>query len=94
MREVEPGLRTHESMIHPKNEIVFLTRAGCSGTKAMLANFEEALRKKGLPEAYRVMSLDDVEENDVRTAYGTPTVLIDGKDLMGMSLPTVPGAPT
>lgn len=94
MREVEPGLRTHESMIHPKNEIVFLTRAGCSGTKAMLANFEEALHRNGLSRAFRVQSLDDVDENDVRTAYGTPTVLIDGRDLMGMTLPTVPGSPT
>ena len=86
--------RAFDSMINPKHEIVFLTREGCAGTPLMRARFEEALRKKGLPEAFRVIDMDEVDEDDVRTGYGTPTVLIDGKDLMGAPAPKEPSVPT
>ena len=82
------------SMIDPKHEIVLLTRDGCPGTPIMRERLEEALRKKGLPESFSVVDLGDVDEDDVRTGYGTPTVLVDGKDLMGAPSPVAPGSPT
>lgn len=75
-------------------EIVFLTREGCVGTPVMRGRLEEALRKKGLPEAFRVIDMDEVDKDDVRTGYGTPTVLIDGSDLMGAPVPEEPAVPT
>ena len=82
------------SMIDPKHEIVLLTRDGCPGTPIMRANLEDALRKKGLPESFSVLDLGEIDQDDVLTAYGTPTVLVDGKDLMGAPSPIAPGSPT
>lgn len=81
-------------MIDTKHEIVFLTREGCAGTPLMRARVEEALRRKGLPEAFQIVDMDEVDVADVRTAYGTPTVLIDGKDLMGAPVPSEPAVPS
>ena len=86
--------RAFESLIDPKHEIVFLTREGCKATPEMRARFEGALRRKGLPEAFRVVDMDEVDKDDVRTGYGTPTVLIDGMDLMGAAVPEEPAVPT
>ena len=86
--------RAFESMIDPKHEIVFLTREGCTGTPLMRSRLEEALRRKGFPEAFQIVDMDDVDVADVRTAYGTPTVLIDGKDLMGAPVPSEPAVPS
>ena len=86
--------RAYEAMIHPKHEFTLLTMPGCARTEAMLVNFQEALRKKGLAEAIRLVNLDDLALDDVRTAYGSPTVLVDGKDVMGLPTPTAPSAAT
>ncbi|MCH7944608.1 MAG: hypothetical protein IIC73_01135 [Armatimonadetes bacterium] len=83
-----------ESMIDPKHEIVFLTREGCMASPKMRALFEGALRRKGLPEAFQIIDMDEVDKDDVRTGYGTPTVLIDGVDLMGAPVPEEPAVPT
>ncbi|MCH8980044.1 MAG: hypothetical protein IH945_12500 [Armatimonadetes bacterium] len=86
--------RAFESLIDPKHEIVFLTREGCKATPEMRARFEGALRRKGLPEAFKTIDMDEVDADDVRTGYGTPTVLIDGMDLMGAAVPEEPAVPT
>ena len=95
-RRLDPARlkRAFESMINAKHEIVFLTREGCKATPTMRTRFEEALRRKGLPEAFRVIDMDEVDEDDVRTGYGTPTVLIDGVDLTGAPVPEEPAVPS
>jgi hypothetical protein len=76
--------------------IEFLTRDGCANTDAMLANFQVALgRDNGEPSAARPFTVVDIgalPDNDPRTGYATPTVLVDGRDLLGLPAPKPPYA--
>ena len=77
------------------NELVFLTRNGCVNTTVMRAGLDEALHALGLPTDYQLIDADTLPESDPRGGYGTPTVLYSGRDLFGMSEPTLPHpAPT
>ena len=81
-------------MFDSKHRIAFLTREGCTGTPLMRARLLEAMLRKGLPEAFQIIDMDQVNEDDMRTGYGTPTVLIDGVDLMGAPKPAKPAVPS
>ena len=77
-----------------ESELVFLTRDGCANTSSMRANLDAALRAMGRSADYTVIDLDQAAAGDVRVGYGTPTVLYQGRDLFGMSIPAQanPGA--
>ena len=76
-------------------QLVFLTRDGCVNTVTMRANLDEALRGLGLPSNYQFIDADTLAPSDPRGGYGTPTVLYENRDLLGMEEPTVPHpAPT
>ena len=74
----------------PANPIEFLTRSGCVLTTTMRARTEAAIKDLALPNRYTVVDLDALPADDVRKGYPTPTVLVGGVDLFGMSKPVPP----
>jgi hypothetical protein len=66
----------------------FLTRDGCVNTTTMRGNLDEALRSLGRPQNYRVVDADSLSGSDPRRGYGTPTVIVRGRDLFGMPQPS------
>jgi hypothetical protein len=70
--------------------IEFLTRADCVQTKVMRINLDEAIAKIGKPIPYSFVDLDTLPKGDMRQGYPTPTILVDGKDLFGMTPPAPP----
>jgi hypothetical protein len=77
----------------PKEDLTFLTRDGCAATDTMRGNLDAALKAMRLPTDYRVIDVDTLPESDPRGGYGTPTVLLKGRDLFGMPTPPVPHPP-
>jgi len=73
--------------------LVFLTRDGCVNTDAMRARFDEALTALGLPSGYAVIDAAALSASDPRGGYGTPTILINSRDLFDMPEPSVPHDP-
>jgi hypothetical protein len=73
--------------------VEFLTRDGCAGSLEMRANLNEAIA--GLRQQVRVDAVDvaTLAQTDYRTGYGTPTILIEGEDLLGIAR-SGPAAPT
>jgi len=71
-------------------ELVFLTRGGCVNTTAMRRNLDEALKSLGLAHSYEVVDQDTRPGADVRRGYPTPTLLYEGRDVFGMSVPKPP----
>ena len=63
--------------------VQLLNFPGCPNSSVMLANLKEALQKLGV--AYRVqdVNLQELDPADPRLCFGSPTVLINGIDLMG-----------
>ena len=70
---------------YPK--IVFLSREGCVNTPRMRKSLDVAVAKLGWPKQYEVLDAGKLPASDPRRQYGTPTVLVDGKDLMGHPVP-------
>jgi hypothetical protein len=70
--------------------IVFLTREGCVNTTTMRTRLDEALERLGAAKDYAVIDADTLSESDVKRGYGTPTVLLDNRDLFGMPEPAPP----
>jgi hypothetical protein len=68
-------------------QLVLLTREGCLDTDAMQANLDAALQQIARPMTYGVLDLSALREPDARIGYGTPTVLLDGRDLFGLPAP-------
>jgi len=68
-------------------EITFLTRPGCPNSPAMLDNLTSALAEVGVAASVATVDLGELAKDDVRTGYGTPTVLVNGEDLFGMGRP-------
>ena len=64
--------------------MVFLTRDGCVNTDAMRTRLDEALRSLGRRATYQVIDADTLPQSEVRRGYGTPTVLVDNRDLFNM----------
>lgn len=75
-----------------KQILVFLTRDGCVNTPVMRKSLDGALQLLSL-ESYVTIDVGDLHEDDPRLSYGTPTLLVDGKDLMGLPKATEPGFP-
>lgn len=80
----------------PAPELTFLTRGACVNTPAMRANLDQALRDSGYALAYTVIDTGTLPATDPRCGYGTPTILIEGRDLFGRAEPArgVRHAPT
>jgi hypothetical protein len=74
-------------------EVMFLTRKGCPGSPAMLKNLVAVLTSHGMSADLMTVDIGDLPTDDIRTGYGSPTVLVDGRDLFGRSV-VAPAAPT
>ena len=74
----------------PPKPIEFLTRSGCVQTDIMQVRTETAIKDLALTNPYAVVDLDTLPATDTRTGYPTPTVLIGGVDLFGMTPPVPP----
>lgn len=77
------------------NDLVFLTRLGCTNTARMRASLDEAFRALGAPPDYQFIDLATLAAADSRIGYPTPTVLHRDRDLFGLATPAPPfHAPT
>ncbi len=81
---------TASKKVDAVNDLVFLTRDSCLNTPLMRGRLDEALQSFGLPSDYRVVDSDTLPASDARGGYPTPTLLLNGKDLFGMSEPPTP----
>ena len=70
--------------------MVLLTRSGCVDTETMRANLEVAARALTPPAVFTVVDLDSLLADDVRRGYPTPTLLVAGRDVFGLPVPTPP----
>ena len=75
-----------------KKRIQFLTREGCVNTPLMRSNLDAALELLSW-DGYTAVDVVSLPEDDLRLGYGTPTVLVDGDDIMGAPKPKYPGGP-
>ncbi len=73
--------------------IVFLTRAGCVNTPSLRANLDAALTALGITSEYTVVDQGTLLSTDVRCGYPTPTILLDGRDMFDIPVPSLPFPP-
>ncbi len=73
LRRKEPTLR-----------IEFIGMKGCPNTPPMYRSLKRAVRKLGLQQEILVLDAFELAgKNDPRAGFGTPTILVNGKDLFG-----------
>lgn len=70
--------------------IEFLTREGCANTATMIESFRSALRSENAGLSFALIDIGTLPVTDPRTGYSTPTVLVDGRDLLGLPAPQPP----
>lgn len=71
-------------------DLAFLTRDGCVNTPEMAEHLDGALAALHWPKDYRVIDIGELQHDDPRTGYPTPTLLWRDKDIFGMAVPTPP----
>ena len=82
------GTPRAKAMPVPNNrKIVFISRDGCVNTPLMRKRLDAALVQLGWPRQYEVLDAGKLSALDPRRQYGTPTVLVEGRDLMGRPVP-------
>jgi hypothetical protein len=60
---------------------------GCPNTQTMRERLREAVGRLGDGVASVEVDLESLPMDDARRGYGSPTVLVNGRDLMGMAKP-------
>lgn len=65
-------------------DVQLLTLPGCPNAAPMRSNLTEALRSLGLSCAVREIDLGALPDDDWRRCFGSPTILVAGRDLMGL----------
>ena len=60
---------------------------GCPTTETMRARLHEAMPDAGDGFAFIEVDLESLAVDDVRRGYGSPTVLVNGHDMLGMANP-------
>ena len=85
-------MRSELKKILDNRRIQFLTRDGCVNTPLMRRNLDAALKLLSW-DGYTTVELASLPEDDLRLGYGTPTVLVDGADIMGVPKPESAGGP-
>jgi hypothetical protein len=63
--------------------IQFLSFPACPNAATLRKNLTTALAELGLQVAVVEVNLESLPTNDERRGFGSPTVLVDGKDLLG-----------
>lgn len=69
------------------DKLIFLTREGCHYSALMRARLDAALRTLGRQSDYAVINADDLPTRDPWRSYGTPSILLDRRDLFGLPEP-------
>lgn len=69
-------------------KIELLGFPSCPNTPAIRKNLESALRELKRDPGIVEVNLETLAPSDPRRGWGAPTILINGRDLMGMSPPT------
>jgi hypothetical protein len=67
----------------PAAALVFLTREECVSADRMSASLNEALRVLGRRAEYVLVNFDALPPSHPWRGYGTPTILVDNRDLFG-----------
>jgi hypothetical protein len=92
-----PGPKLTEALGKATGRIVetprlqILSFEGCPNAEALRANLAAALDRLALSCPVRNVDLRELSQDDTRRCWGSPTVLLDGVDLMGESRPTQRG---
>lgn len=73
----------------PRIELVY--HDGCANAPAARENLRRALQTAGLPEEWTEWRREDPATPEALQEYGSPTVLVDGRDVTGAS-PAASGA--
>lgn len=80
---------------HPETQEVEVKRAltvlyfdGCPNTPGFVEATEQAAARLGAGWRVELVDLQSLPEDDLRRGYGSPTVLLDGRDLFGAPDPT------
>jgi hypothetical protein len=71
-------------------QIELLGFPGCPNTPAMREHLTAALKNLGGGLTFTDTNQEALPEHDLRRGWPTPTVLVNGADLFGMSPPTSP----
>lgn len=78
----------------PKTEtrvrLEFLTREGCKNTGLVLERLKQAISDGKVSAEYTMIDQGTLAPGDPRTGYPTPTILLKGKDIFGLPVPTPP----
>jgi hypothetical protein len=64
-------------------KLQFLSFEGCPDAEAVRANLGAALQRLGMTGPIHSVDLRTLPPNDPRLCWGSPTILVDGVDLMG-----------
>lgn len=68
-------------------DIVFLTRSGCVNTPVMQKRLLAAIETLDFKTHLEIIDVGTLPSDDLRTGYGTPTILVEGMDLFGSPVP-------
>lgn len=74
-------------------KLIFLTREGCVQTPKMRVNLDGALQLLKLKLRYEAVYISELPAADKRRGYGTPTLLVNERDLFGMPEPKAAAEP-
>lgn len=74
----------------PAMKIEILGFEDCPNTPAFRERVGEAVQMASVQASVVYIDQQSLPENDARRGYPTPTVLVDGRDLFGMPVPTSP----
>jgi hypothetical protein len=74
----------------PAMRIELLGFLSCPNTPAMRENLRAALALIGRGSTFADVNQEGLPASDLRRGWPTPTVLIDGADLFGMTPPSAP----
>jgi hypothetical protein len=76
------------------HKIELLTYPGCAQTEVLGDRMMSVLAKLEHSAGFEVVQMDELSPDDLKTGYGSPTVLVNGSDLMGHDPPAEPAAPS
>ena len=68
-----------------RTPMVFLTRDGCTNSNTLHARLGVALQALGRIPSYTMINVDTLPADDARRGYGTPTILVNNRDLFGLA---------
>lgn len=67
----------------PKVEFLFFE--GCPNHVGLRRSLDEAMEGSGGQIRYEAFDMESLNENDPRLRWGSPTILMDGRDLFGLA---------